>query len=675
MAEPSRKLNKRNLSPIVGASEIANNRRQKEFQEFACSEELVFWTLNQSDPVLIDLTEFSVGKSRDEVKGGRSLWAGDFRGRPRLIKELMPAIRCLHGQSRKNTIDMLLQTLRFWWRVFEDIDLEEETSGIKLNAVNGCEDINIFHHNIAVKKGIRSTNSSIFIRLINFSRAQKGLPPEYWPNVAKINHTSDIPEHWEIERIRHVLKRLWLDVIKRWENADKYCMDIDGWKETHYRERKRHIHEVYRAVIGITKNNLPSFAEVIRVLGFSSKPRWMEPLAEPMAGLYPLSDDVRSAFMLCLIYTGWNVSTLASMNIELRFLEDHPTNKDYHVIFGHKERGNSEHSYIGWNNRQDSPGVILRSLIARTQPLREIVRAQLQQVDMEITKGRNDNFRLIELMKLRKVLAARVVSPWLYVDTHNVSICHVTADSANNSSEGTFLRNVIDMTNRKLPDDKKVSRAIVPGDFRDAYIGFAYEFSNYSVLSAQLAAQHRRAETTRIYLNKRRWKAKSSKEINKFQTFFFNEISERRSVDPTVLKGLMEDGEVSSDARARLEQYRRNRTRLGVGCKNPFKPPKNISPKHAGGGCLIQRCTLCVEHAILLPESYDGLAMRQVELEYLRERIPVTAWLHSKFSDELDNTELALTYYKDDLVLERLKYWRSEIASGRHVIVLMDGDY
>lgn len=671
MIEIGRKQNGEHGAPIALSKWAARSMNHEN--------QYIFWTFNQQDPHLVDLTEFATGKTAENITGGKHNWTTDFRGRPSLIAELIPAIKHLHGFNRSASVSLLQEGLRFWWRVFEEAESSSTEEGHTQAHVHSVADLQILHHHIArrMRVGRRCHNS--FTRIANLVRVQMKLPPLYWPSIESEPIPSEVPETWEVERIRHALKRQWFDALSRMKAADKNQADLWGWKHTYFKERGIHVHEVYRAVIELTGHPLPSTKQVRDAIGVSFTPDWMQPISTPIAGLYPTRNDVRAAFLLCLMYSGWNVATLADLNVDDRFVEPHPTDPGYHVVYGFKMRGQSEQYCIGRNKRSDAPGTILRVLVERTRPLRELVRIELVEVDRRIADGVASAQELNELLKQRKKLMERVRSPWLYPDPHGFGVVHITSDNLNYRTSyrttGTYLSGLIKAINLRQPPEKQIRTNIVPGDLRDSYIGFAYEFSNYSVLTAQIAAGHKSAETTQGYLRHKSWKAHSAMTIHKFQTVMFREIEECKSVDPTILRAHMEWNGIADDERARLAEHRKNRSRIGVACKDPTHPPLTISPTHAGGGCRIQRCTLCPENAILLPDSYDGIAMRVAELEFLRANTPVTVWTNSSFLEELANAESVLELYDPARVEERLVHWRGEIEAGQHKAITWEGAY
>lgn len=673
MTEPSRKANKNHIksipSPILVEGQALAEHPQGQ-------NPLIFWTLHPTDPYLVDLTQFETGRTAAELTSGKQLWKGDFRGRPNLIYELTPAIKYLCILNRQASLQLLLEHLRFWWRVFEEAESENETSLYTVAPVHSVADLQLIHHHIAVNMGVTRMCHNAVIRILNLARSEMGFQPLHWPSVERKRGQSDAAESWEIELIRREFKKGWFAGLRRITAAEPIQANLMDWKITSPRLRKKHADEVYRAVIECSKHPIPS-VDHVRKWTDCNHPTWMQPFSNVIANLYPTREEVREAFFLCLIYSGWNVSTLYNLSIEDRFVQCHPTNADYHVLYGLKHRGDSEHPCIGRNKRSDSPGQILRSLVTITAPLRRQVKKELAEVEAQLKKSDLTNSALNILLTKRKVLTHRVKSPWLYPDPHGFTVNHITESNLNFSTSGKgrakFLASIIQKINLRQPPDKKIRSSIVPADLRHSYIGFAYEVSNYNILTAQIAAGHKSADTTTVYLDKKRWKAHSAKKIHEFQTVLFNEIEERKAVDVTILRANLEWGATTIEEIDRLGIYRKNRTRIGVACKDPKNPPLAIAPNHTDGGCRIQRCTLCPQNAILLPDSYDGIAMRVSELEYLRDDTPVPVWVNSLFPEELSNAFAILEQYDHQKVTARLDHWRSEIKEGRHKPITWEG--
>ncbi|WP_230753315.1 hypothetical protein, partial [Ralstonia solanacearum] len=103
---------------------------------------------------------------------------------------------------------------------------------------------------------------------------------------------------------------------------------------------------------------------------------------------------------------------------------------------------------------------------------------------------------------------------------------------------------------------------------------------------------------------------------------------------------------------------------------------RHIAPAFKPDGksmCSVQRCTLCLENAVILPESLPGLCKRLAELRYIRASMGVGPFLESTFPEELENTELALLAFDEKDVRQLTEDWERRIASGEHRVIEFDG--
>lgn len=673
MAEPDQKINKAKHTPTLAVARATTSQRSP--IEDGAADPLVFWTKHPSEPSLVDLREFATGRTREELGSRATRWAGDFTGRPELINDLLPLIKQEWITVRHPAMKVHLSSLRAWWRVLDEAERVPDKPDAKaIPRVREVEDLNELHYVTSKRLGIGINAHIAFTRLVGLRLKQKGLKPLFWPSPDAHRKPSEVPAHWEMERIRHQLKHGWFSALDRWKEADKHAPDLSSWKSTRPEERSQYAHAVYRAVIAETGNPVPDMQEVAKTLGFDGQIVWMYPLGAPQTGLYPNGTDIKFAFHLCLLYSGWNPQTMLELDITGRFVEQHPIEPDYHLLFGFKNRGGSEQFCVGRNRRSDSPGTILKTLVQRTQPLRDFLRRELEEAEQALSANPGDSKLSTRISELQQWIK----SPWLYFDPATARIRRLNAKSyASENRQRSFLERVITEMNEGAAPDRKVRTSITASDFRDAYIAFSYEFSNYSILAAQAAATHKSAGTTQTYLRHKAWRAHSAKKVREFSTVLWREIKIHRSVDATILRASLEHGkEVSDEERQRLKAYRRNRSRVGVGCKEPTNPPAAVDPEHEDGAwCRVQRCTLCPTHAIVFDDSYDLLARRQAEIEKLSESIPVTSWEQSSFPQELENTVGVLQRFDPGLVAQRLAYWRAEIESGRHRPVSMEGAY
>ena len=144
-------------------------------------------------------------------------------------------------------------------------------------------------------------------------------------------------------------------------------------------------------------------------------------------------------------------------------------------------------------------------------------------------------------------------------------------------------------------------------------------------------------------------------------------------LDHTVLRQVVEEGEINPVQLMRLEQYRSlKKSRIGLGCKNPKRPPMRLDPNFRPNDkslCTVQRCTLCIENAVIAPEALSGLTMRLAELNHIQTRIPVEHFNRGRetsFQSEMKNTEVALLGFAENEVQAHLNDWMDQIELGKH---------
>ncbi|CAN0390760.1 unnamed protein product, partial [Phaeothamnion confervicola] len=257
-------------------------------------------------------------------------------------------------------------------------------------------------------------------------------------------------------------------------------------------------------------------------------------------------------------------------------------------------------------------------------------------------------------------------SVWLYVDKDGIQAL------SDMSYQGNYwLQQLIERVNAGLGKARRMPN-ITASDFRDIYAMWVYEETGGNILAVQRALNHRKVGTTAGYLWTKALNSKAGKRLMKFENLLWKQICEEGRIDPTLLCQMMEHGSSTAVQIMRLEEYRAlKKSRLGVGCSDPYNPPPNVDPQaHAGSLCVTHRCTLCT-HAHVGTDSLDGLAMRLAELLTLQSRMPVEHFSRgddSSFASELENTQVVLSLFASEDVKQRVQIWMDRIAAGEHRI-------
>lgn len=222
---------------------------------------------------------------------------------------------------------------------------------------------------------------------------------------------------------------------------------------------------------------------------------------------------------------------------------------------------------------------------------------------------------------------------------------------------------------------EKIPKTFTLSLLRDVFINNAYTSSGFNVFIAQAAAGHRSGSAIRDYLRNQTRRRQNYARGRHFQDHLFQEMR-RGVVDPVILRKLMDDGEITEEQRHRWLAHR-DRTRQGMGCRNPKRPPIEIAPEHKEGhDCRVQRCIIC-QLGLVFEDSVDPLSCRIAELLSIQMSMSLPVWEDSSFKLELAVTQATLGQapFNAVEVAKRVQFWIEEIHSGRHLVADMEGTY
>lgn len=622
MAEPIRKREKAH-GGAGPTSDVLLRRENPSHQ----NNPLIFLTTHETKPHLFDLTEFAEGANGPRRALNQWHWKGNFRGRRELIHELAPSIRLLHGSSSTSTGRRVEGALRELWRL---LDLCDALPGIE--PLRSVRDFTEMHEAMQMRHRCDGEKAEAFIRIVNAARASLGLHRLSWTASSRAGPAP--------------------------------CKDGLGLRQT-------------GAIYTVLKNRVRRlYAE------WDSNP-----------SAVPSKSDARNVLYFQLVKTGWNEGTALAIDID-DFVRPHPTDPQRELLHAIKARGDTEQIAHSMCKSEWSPANLVRKMIERTLPLRRTLRVRLETLQGEI--GAQCHLWDEKTVARKKLEAANlrnsIRSPWLHVaKPFSASAAEYTPedsgwaiaalsiqDTGRRPGSGpnagkTALDLLIEEANVLLKPEEKIQR-ITLSDLRDAFIGFSYERHGYQWLVAKLAAGHSSIKAAISYLRKHRYKQRDEGMVRRLGNGLFDEIRTYRIVDPAILFALVQRGVVTPEQRARWLAGK-DRTYVGMGCLDYRNPPKSISPDHVqGNGCRVHRCSLC-EHAVAFEDSVDGLARKRAELAYLRESMPLPAWLASSFVDEFERTDGYLVRFDAQTVRVRVGFWAKEIAEGRHVPLQFEGDH
>jgi len=636
------------------------------------NDNLQFWTGHETENYLVDLNEFKNG--RQEKSGGGN-WLGPFRGRPELISELAPAIEELWLGSTELTAKTLCTQLRQWWRLLDRLEADLHEEGDRsLRSVSQLTEI---HRQRAFDSGMDRTAFRTLLNAANLTRRAMRLPELYWKAPEGNEPRRHLAAEWQVKEIRRGVRSEWFSVVDRWAEADALLVKDPGG--TAERQLLGLNYRYFRDAVKRTSLGYPRAEKLLAGKKLFEFNRAGLSLDIMIAGFYPTAWDIRAALHQCLASTGWNASTLLDIDVSTSYIVDHPKDPLRYFMTGTKVRGNTEQTHVGLWKTQGAAGFILTTLVKRTDALRNQLREELTTHESEYAEAFKSDVEGSELAeKFRKIQALRagIRSPWLYVSRAGIH----WLDKLNFSNMGknvkgqtrTFLGDIIRSINEKADLSRQINSDFVPSDFRDAFAAYVWRASGGSILHVMKALGHRSLRNTTKYMDNTQLREKSQQLYRTFSNAMWHEIKVHKRLDPTIVAKASRDGPVTADERGRLKDYRNLRmSRLNIGCKNPHSPPRHVAPNFVSNGrriCPTQRCTLCFDHAVLFPESVNGICMRMEELIVIERNISTTAWVDSQYPEEFENTELALHLFDVSEVASLRRLWAARIESGEHRI-------
>jgi len=639
---------------------------------------LRFQTRNGTATTIVDLTVFATGEATRPRAFGA--WNGPMKGRPELIAELAPVIKAILEFAAPYTVKGYLTTLRNWWRLFDTV---EASAGSAAIAVSSVAQLAPIHRQRAFDDGMPGQSFTDFVRLANWVRQSQGLARLLWDAPSRPQAKRELPPEWSVNAIRAELRRRWSTAVWRWEAADRLLAGaVPGTDEE---ARLCRNYKLFQEGMATSQTPRPTLAEL---RGTDDEQTFYQRgynIGLMNRGFYPDSHDIRAAFHLCLAATGWNPAVLLALDAGTSFIEPHPKDTARYIMRGFKARGGTEQLTEGLYKSERSPGSVILELVKRTAPLRQYLLRELQKrraIHKALVSRRASDADIAGSLQTIAKLEQGVRSVWLYAPSRTFGDIRVEWLTQHNACVGiidnkrSYLDELVSALNQNRPKRKQVAR-LKATDFRDAFAAYAYRVSGGMVLYVMKVLGHRRLATTSAYLDNNVLAGESRRLYRSFGNALWGEIQSTGTVDPTVLAKTSRDGKTTNSQRRRLNQYRALRlSRLGVGCKDPTNPPKSIAPSFVADGkkqCPVHRCTLCVENAVILPESLEGLCMRKAELRFLATHMAIPGFVESSFGAELQNTEIALSQFDAREVEARIGEWERRIATGEHRVVEFDG--
>lgn len=661
------------------------------------------WVVKAETGKAFDFSELALGTTSATRKM-------PYIGRPELLAEIFPTLLSKCAVASELTVRGYLHNLRIWWRLFEEVESRHRSS----EPLRSLAQLSEVHHVQALDSGMHQPAFSAGVRLFEPAREGLGLPALNWASPKRKRKLKHLPEERKIKAVRHALRAHYTQFVDRVNAARQLTALTDEQvKEQLERGEMTKVQQRVRSNLlafgrdcagqALPKDGGELFLpENNRVTAkgeaYRRKRSYTAKNNSPVMGhigygdicdlLYPTAFTVRAAFHLMLSRTPFNISVLTSMDVNDEHFRTHPLDDARYVMVGYKGRsGQMLHDVSGLRKSLSGPLGIYNFITSLNAPLREQLQRKHDDL-VEVMKAHaldNEQYAAHEqtLITLRQGLA----SPWLYVTALHAGgptgdgIDWLTDDNYDQGGDsGTFLKIVINALNKSNKEAARIPSMSL-SDFRDAYAISELHSSGGNLYRVMRALGHRFLSTTGDYVQNVHQRQHNQDKARLLMSTWFGEVKLDGEVDPSVtaakanhaLEG--KAGDLPQEQRQRLEQYRMlKRTRIGVACENPTAPPKHVAPHFEADGvklCDVQRCTLCVEYAVVLPDSIDGLCRRVAELEWMHTEMPVVAWQSGSYGLELHNTRAALTVFVSEEVDRRTHYWHEQIASGAWLVTAL----
>jgi len=648
---------------------------------------LVFWTRHEKEPCEVNLHCFASGQMQSQHTGGRKFIP--FSGRPQLILQLVPAIEENVMWLSKPSVEHYYGMLRSWWRVLDAVETEAAKIGHSMTKVDDVRLVTNVHRDYAHQIGMDRHKFCGFRALLDVSLVAVGGRATFWESPGEIQTQKHIPPEEQRKAFRIAIKRACRSALERWATCDRLSQTDEEPEDPNEANLFRHVKHMQR-IQHRTEKLLPTADELHEGKGtvnLNSRGIQLTTLRET---IYPSHQDADAVWHLCLLTTGWNPSTLNTLDVTKKFLFDHfkDDSNDSHRRFvlspqtyklvGEKERsGGNEQVVIGQWKTQDGPGHLIKTYLNRVEPLRELLKQQLAEAKLryEVMTIESADYaaRTAQFAQIKK-LEHGCHTVWLYVNRSGDIdwISNKTSKSASiNGKQVYFTDQIVHLLNAQRATNKEVPLLRIPKvrprDFRVWFADYVYHKGNGNMLHVKRALNHARLSTTRGYTNTNILNQEASDAARRFLHILVGELEMGR-VDLTILAHLYRFGKLTTEQEILLTQARAlPMSRMKVACKDAAHPPAHLKAT-ANQTCDVQRCMLCIEHAVLLPESLDGIAMRAEELKSMQGFLPIETWIEEKYDIELKNNLAALRKFDLNQVLAARLKWAQAIAGGQHFV-------
>ena len=539
---------------------------------------LVFWTQHEKEPCEVNLHPFAMGqeKSKHKQNGGKKFIP--FTGRPELISQLTPAIEEAVLYAPKSTVNSYMNALRDWWRVLDAVEAAAAMAGQPMTRV---EDVRLLTHvqsEFAHRTGLSRTKFGIFRLLVDTTRMALGVGQTYWESPEDPDTQKHIPKQEQRDALRFTVRGICRSVMERWTQSDRLSQSDEMPLDPHEAILWRNVRYM-RNIQMKTGNALPKPDDLfddIAQWALNTNGSFKMCLQE---SVFPSHQDANAVWHQCLLNTGWNSSTLTSLDATKKFLFDHfkddpndphrrfVLSAETYKLVGEKERAGGKEQFVtGQWKTQDGPGHLIKTYLDRVEPLRKVLKQQLAQEQLKYEEMKDADYeeRTAQFGKV-KTLERGVRSVWLYVDRSRKIGWISSGKERKASASGkpsTFLDEVVRVLNTQSDTDLAKANArrskvntrltainarrgqrgrksftllaplaplppiphVAAKDFRVWFADYVYRSANGNMLHVQRALNHARLDTTVGYTNTNILNQEASDSARRFLNILVGEL-------------------------------------------------------------------------------------------------------------------------------------------------------
>ncbi|WP_158659453.1 hypothetical protein, partial [Pseudomonas amygdali] len=347
--------------------------------------------------VEIDFVELWSGSDFSGSNNSKN-WSGPFSGRPQLANDIFDTVRLVTSPRTPQGIRALLHCLRTFWRFLDAFEkaLEESGDAKKVESIANIDTVHGVRWSSPTGDGWGAPRPEAYRTVLNIlqtSRTQVGAAPLYWPpakNSDRVNR-ADAPIKDQGILLIKLLTKSAHAIWERWRVADvlaeqgRVLLEFSVEQLSQVEVTVADIHATYREIIRRTGEPAPILSSVLEHMGIRTLPRWW-PRHPPghsregksvniendlLPGLYPTAEDMYCLASLFMARSGWNPSTLFSMDCSNSDTWFRPYSDKLAYIYSYKDRSKSWQDTVSPMGGSTHCYQIVKRLTERSEPLRE----------------------------------------------------------------------------------------------------------------------------------------------------------------------------------------------------------------------------------------------------------------------------------------------------------------